>query len=100
MNKFKQEILIYKLKNETFILDNTLHLFTLGQLSINIVDSLLIVHNVTAKLSMVYDVALKYDHPLSYPVSIASYKKYTVQDELKSKEPESVDLCKTLKFTL
>lgn len=90
--------MIYKLKNDDFILENTLHIFTIGHLSINIVDSLLIIHNNSYKLSMVYDVALKYEHPLSYPVSISPYKKYSIQDELKSKEPDTVDLCNSYIF--
>lgn len=88
----KQEVIMYKLKSDGFFKERTMNLFSLGALQCSIIDSLFVVHNTMNKMSMIYDVALPYENPLTYPQPIAPYKPYSVQSEMKSSEPTSVTL--------
>ena len=91
-SSLKQEVMMYKLKGDTFSKDSIFNLFSLGHLQYSIVDSIFIVHNSLTKLSMIYDVACKYENPLTYPAAIQEYKPYSIQEELKENEPTSVHL--------
>eukprot|EP01080_Neovahlkampfia_damariscottae_P008250 gene8250-74_t len=90
----KQELNIYRLIKDTFIKENSFNLYTMGTLDISVVDSLIFVHNLTTKLTMVYDPLLKFENPLTYPISISPYKPYSQskEDDEEEKEPESVEL--------
>jgi hypothetical protein len=88
----KQEIIMYKLKDDLFAKESSMNLFALGQLQYSVVDSLFVVHNTMTKLSMIYDVACKYENPLTFPAPIANYEPYTIQEELKDKEPTKVSV--------
>lgn len=42
---------------------------------------------------MVYDLVMKYDKPISYPMPIAPYKRYSASMEENHNEPVDVELC-------
>ncbi|KAG2381669.1 hypothetical protein C9374_006053 [Naegleria lovaniensis] len=70
------EIHIYKYKAENtqaFVKQRIFNIFSGSNIAVNVVDSLLIVHNLDEKSSVAYDVFTKQDSPVSPPLSISPH---------------------------
>nr|CAG4717070.1 unnamed protein product [Naegleria fowleri] len=70
------EIHIYKYKSQNtqaFVKQRIFNIFSGSNIAVNVVDSLLIVHNLDEKSSVAYDVFTKQDSPISPPLSISPH---------------------------
>jgi hypothetical protein len=86
---------IFKFKENTFVKQRVFNLFSPGNFSLSVVDSLIVVHNIEDHLSMAYDIFTKQDAPVSPPMSIAPYRSFHAPEEKEeptSPEPSEVEL--------
>jgi hypothetical protein len=71
----RQEMTIYKIKENSFIKLRVFNLFSQGRFNLNIVDSLIVLHNNEDKFTMAYDIFAKQDAPVSPPMPITTKAK-------------------------
>ena len=70
----RQEMTIYKIQ-ESFVKMRVFNLFSQGTFQVNIVDSLIVLHNNEDQFTMTYDIFAKQDAPISPPMSITTHSQ-------------------------
>ena len=89
----------YKPQNvQAFVQQRIFNLFSGSNIALNVVDSLLIVHNLDDKTSTAYDVFTKQDYPVSPPLSISPH--YTVKDTLTQADTQVDATDRLCKYTI
>ncbi len=85
LNTQKQEVVLYQLTKEIVIKRSTIPVHTSGAVAVQVVDNLLIVHNIDSKVAMIFDIK---DADTTFPVA-APLPLSTFLNDLK----EELELC-------
>ena len=80
----KEEIILYQLTREIVIKRTTIPIHTKGQITIQIVDNLIVIHNIETKVAMMFDIKDldNIDFPVAAPLPIYTYSNDTQQYEI------------------